>query len=311
MKKIAPYLLAALFLAGCVSDESPNNQLPIPTPDFTASSTDIDTGSSVTFTNTSTNATSYSWVFQGGNPPNSTDEDPTVTYSAPGLFPVSLTAINGPNDNTLTRADYILVTDPVVFETATYQVTFTGNWSQTNHPTEFPAGDHFSSAVGMVHKMGASFFQPGAVASPGVEEMAEQGVNGMLSAEISDLINTDMAFDYVEGGGLSTGTSERTFDIFVTEEFPLVTLVSMIVPSPDWFIAVENVALFTGGAFLETLTVNAISYDAGTDSGTTFTSANDDTDPAGNIMEITQAPLGNGTTVDPPMATFTFEKIDP
>lgn len=67
--------------------------------------------------------------------------------------------------------------------------------------------------------------------------------------------------------------------------------------------------LFPGGdPNMSTEENPTVTYDAGTDSGSNFTSADDDTDPADNISKITDAPLGNGSTVDPPMAMFTFVK---
>jgi hypothetical protein len=193
---------------------------------------------------------------------------------------------------------------------ATYNVTFVGNWSAANHPTDFPSGDHFSTAVGMVHQQGAVFFEAGELASDGMESMAETGATSELSAEIDAVVSAGMASETIIGEGLSSGFSEATFQITVTNDFPLVTLVSMIAPSPDWFVAAENITLLQGGVFVEDLTVNAVSYDSGTDSGGTFNAANADTDPAENITEITTAPLGNGTNVDPPMAMFTFVKVD-
>jgi PKD repeat protein len=83
-----------------------------PTADFTASSTAIYTGQSVTFTDTSGNGpTSWSWTFDGGTPASSTDQDPVVTYNTAGTYTVSLTAANSAGSDTETKTDYITVTD--------------------------------------------------------------------------------------------------------------------------------------------------------------------------------------------------------
>ncbi len=191
----------------------------------------------------------------------------------------------------------------------TYVVTFTGTWDSTSHPTDFPDNDHFSPAIGMVHKEGVSFFKEGELASEGMEDMAETGGTDILNAEIDQLEDdTDLIEDEFVAGGLPTGTSSTTFEIEVSKEYPLVTVVSMIAPSPDWFVAVENVALYENGTFLDSLTVETEAYDAGTDSGFNFTSPNDDTNPAENIAKITSAPLGNGSAVTPSMAKFTFKR---
>ncbi len=124
----------------------------------------------------------------------------------------------------------------------------------------------------MVHKPGITFFKNGELASQGVEIMAESGGVGALNDEINVIVSAGEAMSRINGGGLPHGTAEKTFTIEVTEVFSLVTLVSMIAPSPDWFVALEDVNLFNGGEFVENTTVEAISYDAGTDSGTTYSS---------------------------------------
>lgn len=277
-----------------------------PETDFTASETTIAIGSEITFTDQSTNEpTSWEWEFEGGDPATSTDQNPITTYNNSGIYEVKLIATNSAGSDEEIKTGYIIVG----IQTASYTVTFKGNWTAANHPTDFPTGsDHFSSAVGMVHKEGALLFEEGELATNGVEDMAELGNNSDLNNEIEALIDAGQALNRINGGGLGDGNGETTFTIEVNEEFPLVTLVSMIAPSPDWFIAVENVELFDSGAFVENLTVNAASYDSGTDSGSSFNSANDDTDPADNITFITEAPLGNGTTVDPTVAIFTFTR---
>jgi hypothetical protein len=164
--------------------------------------------------------------------------------------------------------------------------------------------------AGMAHKPGSHLFEEGNQATPGIEAMAEDGINTALQAEVETLVGTGTALGYLAGPGLVTGFSEVTFEITVTAEFPLVTLVSMIAPSPDWFVAVENIELFKNGVFEDNLTADAIAYDSGTDGGDTYQSADEDTDPAANISRITGEPLGNGTTVDPPVAMFAFVRTD-
>ncbi|MCX7745074.1 MAG: trypsin-like peptidase domain-containing protein, partial [Flavobacteriales bacterium] len=60
-----------------------------PVASFNASSSTICSGNSITFTNTSTNATSYSWSFPGGSPSTSTATNPVVTYNTPGTYTVT------------------------------------------------------------------------------------------------------------------------------------------------------------------------------------------------------------------------------
>ncbi len=306
----AMFLITAVMLCACTSDDGPGDNSDNPIASFTTPVKTVFTGASVKFTNTSLKATSYSWVFNGGEPNLSTEEDPTVIYNNPGTFSVSLTAVNSKGNNTFTETNYITVQVPPEETTATYNVTFIGNWSSTTHPVDFPAGDHFSPVVGMVHTSGISLFEEGELASDGIEEMAEEGTNAGLNAEVDALVSAGTALSYIDGPGLTSGFSEVTFEITVTKDFPLVSLVSMFGPSPDWFVAAENVNLYINNAFLDELSINAISYDSGTDSGTDYTSPDEDTSPAEGISLITGAPLGNGTSVDPPAAMISFVKLD-
>ena len=73
-------------------------------------------------------------------------------------------------------------------------------------------------------------------------------------------------------------------------------MVSMIAPSPDWFIAVQNIALKDAdGSWLDTIEVPFTTWDAGTDDGAVFTAGNQDSQPRGSIVRISGAqnnPLG-------------------
>ena len=81
----------------------------------------------------------------------------------------------------------------------------------------------------------------------------------------------------------------------------------MIAPRPDWFVAVENVVLFENGEWIESMTVQASTYDAGTDSGLSFASENLATSPAELIYVPTANPIGDGQDAYV-FATFTFTK---
>lgn len=80
-----------------------------PVADFSAAQTTICQGSSITFTNLSTFATSYSWTFTGGTPSTSTATSPTVTYNTAGTYAVTLVATNSYGTDTETKTAYITV----------------------------------------------------------------------------------------------------------------------------------------------------------------------------------------------------------
>ena len=89
--------------------------------DFEADQTTVQVGTTVHFTShCSSNATAFSWTFDGGDPSTSTNANPSVTYNTPGVYDVSLRAgssnimiyVNGVTE---TKRGYITVTEgPVV-----------------------------------------------------------------------------------------------------------------------------------------------------------------------------------------------------
>ncbi len=98
-----------------------NNPVAPPVANFTHSNATICAGSTVSFTNTSTGSpTAFSWVFQGGSPSTSTQQNPVVTYNTPGTYNVSLTVSNAGGNNTKTQNGLITVrANPSVNLTAT------------------------------------------------------------------------------------------------------------------------------------------------------------------------------------------------
>lgn len=56
------------------------------------------------------NPTSWQWIFPGGNPPSSSDQNPTnICYNEPGVYDVTLITTNANGSDTLTLEDYITV----------------------------------------------------------------------------------------------------------------------------------------------------------------------------------------------------------
>lgn len=73
----------------------------LPTANFTANSSGT-VGQPITFTNTSSSATSIAWEFPGGNPATSSANSPSVTWNTAGTYAVKLTATNSVGSNVKT-----------------------------------------------------------------------------------------------------------------------------------------------------------------------------------------------------------------
>jgi len=83
-----------------------------PDADFSANQTNIFTGTTVNFTDLSTNTpTSWSWDFGDGN--TSTQQNPSNQYNTAGTYTVTLTATNADGSDIETKTAYIVVSDPV------------------------------------------------------------------------------------------------------------------------------------------------------------------------------------------------------
>lgn len=68
---------------------------------------------------------------------------------------------------------------------------------------------------------------------------------------------------------------------------PQLSLMVKVIPSPDWFVGVDSMNLCQNGRWKEEVTFDLQPYDAGTDSGFTFSSPNFPTSPAEKITQVT------------------------
>lgn len=185
-----------------------------------------------------------------------------------------------------------------------YEVTFSSEWHFTSHPGAFPGGAHFTNLIGGTHNASARFWELGGLATPGIEAMAERGQITPLDTEVRTAIAAGTAWSVVEAPGLALlpATSRDTFS--VNSDFPLLTLTSMIAPSPDWFVGVDSLPLYENGQWQPLITVDLFPYDSGTDSGVFFDSPNADSQPREPI-----SPLGAPFTGLPRMGTLTFTLV--
>lgn len=65
-----------------------------------------------------------------------------------------------------------------------------------------------------------------------------------------------------------------------------LSFIVRIVPSPDWFVGADSVDLCEGDHWKENVSLELFPYDAGTDSGFTFSSPNFETIPQDKITQV-------------------------
>jgi hypothetical protein len=191
-----------------------------------------------------------------------------------------------------------------------YEVEFISTWSATSHPTDFPSDPHFSPFMATSHLSSASLFIEGLDASEGLINLAETGNTDQLDEELQVMINLGQSLDKVKGNRFdSPGTSGKA-QIGMRAGYQNVSIVSMIAPSPDWFVAATTSLLDpVDGLWYDEVIANAVSYDVGSDSGNTFTSANQAISPIEAVSYINQGPLTEGQDTVVNMGYFKFTRI--
>ncbi|XP_068207407.1 spondin-1-like [Palaemon carinicauda] len=86
---------------------------------------------------------------------------------------------------------------------------------------------------------------------------------------------------------ISQGVGDTHSQVFVDGNHSRISLISKIVPSPDWFVGVDSFELCEDGNWVDNVKIQVDPMDAGTDNGLTFTSPNWPTSPPEKIFRIT------------------------
>lgn len=208
--------------------------------------------------------------------------------------------------------DGLTVTPPeVTAVAASYRLTFNAIWSPSTHPLNFPGNPHFSGLVGAVHNEQVIFWEPGQIASPGIEFMAETGGKSPLLDEVQFAVDAGSALAAIDGPGIGLSPDSVSIEFDVTVDYPQVTITSMLAPSPDWFVGLHNFSLLdVNGEFIESAVITLPLYDSGTDNGASYESFNDDADPKAPIARVFSEPADSPfVDGEPNVGTFTLELI--
>ena len=191
-----------------------------------------------------------------------------------------------------------------------YEVSFEGRWTSA---LPRPGSAHFSRIVGATHNDNVSLFEVGATASAGVEQVAEVGGTTAMLSEINILIAAGDADQFVVGtDGFITAEETNTFLIDVDSAYPLLSLLTMIAPSPDWFVGVHDLSLVDSeGGWIPQIVLDLNSYDAGTEDGTGLSLNNPPTNPQGVIAPLDTAVPNGALFGGGSIARLTLTRIPP
>lgn len=191
----------------------------------------------------------------------------------------------------------------------TYKMIITGTWKMPQHTV--PVNNHFTQFIGMVHSDSSALYKLGALASLGVENVAEVGNSTALKTEMDNMIAAGKALNkfFVT---LSTITASDTTTIQLNIKHFKISFVSMIAPSPDWFAGIESYGLIQNGKWVKDITLPVWGYDAGTEDADVFGYNNPATVPQQPISLMTPANasvIANGNSTIAPFAMVRFVKL--
>ncbi len=138
---------------------------------------------------------------------------------------------------------------PVLPDSMTYNVEINCTWNSSS--PAWPDQDaHFSWFGGAAHNSSVKFWEVGQLASAGIDQMSINGLTLLLGDEVQAAIDNGTAnlsiqemhwFCPDETNHSNCGA--LTFQMTVDRDFPLVSLVSMLGPSPDWFVGTESLSM--------------------------------------------------------------------
>ena len=133
-----------------------------------------------------------------------------------------------------------------------------------------------------------------------------------LNREMNRAIQAKNALRLFSADGISNTGTRSVNDVEVTTSYPLVSAITMIAPSPDWFVGVHdyNLCNETNGKWFEKKVKGLFLYDSGTDDAPTFVHINTPSKPPVPIFLITnkhEGSLKSNNTIKS-FGTFTFEK---
>ncbi|MEE9356300.1 MAG: spondin domain-containing protein [Methylococcaceae bacterium] len=195
----------------------------------------------------------------------------------------------------------------VPLNAATYKLTFTSFWNGShNQSNSLPENAHLTVLVGATHQSGQPLWKPNTLASLGVQNVAEQGNTSAIMDEINTAIMSGTAHSEIIADSLSPlpSSSSVTFEVF--DSHSNVSFVSMVAPSPDWFIGISDISLKQSGNWVDTLSIDLAPWDAGTKEGADFDFGFVATNPHELISKI----IGTPFIGSPVLANLTFERID-
>jgi len=198
---------------------------------------------------------------------------------------------------TICEDDSPMATPPIVepctaCDEAKYEVIFEGLWSRHTHPKDFPRDEwqtQFSHLIGASHSIDYDLWKYGELSSPALTMLAESGETKKLEIDMKRYSKNIRSVIKARGLQQRSNVIGRTFAVFRMDATKhLLSLVSKIIPSPDWIVGVsmENLCL-PNGSWVDSRVRDLYPWDVGTNSGLGYHDVGDETMPREPIHRIT------------------------
>lgn len=204
---------------------------------------------------------------------------------------------------------------------ARYKMVFQGLWSRQTHPKDFPTGKdalilHWSNIVGATHTEDYHIWEYGGYAERGVREVCEYGYSTKLESDMKD--NSDKIYTVIKTSPMWRNVQDQREAVFkVNQKAHLLSLLTMIGPSPDWCVGIPSLSVCQANCtWADEMVIDLYPWDAGTDDGIKYVNQRKiPTDPPERIHRITHmypkhpdSPFYGPDPVQP-MARVTLTKL--
>jgi len=167
---------------------------------------------------------------------------------------------------------------------AKYEVIFEGLWSRHTHPKDFPSNEwqtQFSQMIGASHSIDYDLWKYGELASPALQMLAESGQTKKLEVDMKRSSRNIRSVIKARGLQQRSNVVGRTFAVFrVDATKHLLSIVSKMIPSPDWIVGVSMENLCLGnGSWVDSRVIDLYPWDAGSNSGMSYQDYGAETQP--------------------------------
>ncbi|KAK4468740.1 hypothetical protein MN116_007916 [Schistosoma mekongi] len=222
---------------------------------------------------------------------------------------------------------------------ASYKLIFTGLWTKTTHPKDWPIHNpgalHWTNLIGATHAPGFQIYRIGEPASAGVQAVCTYGDTTVIKQSLGIAATNTGSLGGVPSGtqrgstgigpllslvsapgmwGEETLEETRTTYVAVNRTHPLISFLTMLGPSPNWCTGISSQSVCqVDCTWAKKIEIDLFPWDAGARNGDTYLPKNaDNKDVPDPIRFITRDWMANSPfTPGVPVAKLVLERVLP